>query len=132
MEMRKIFDIAPIPADQALFFRNFVHEFEKTLFGGGSAPVLMFFEDGPREGYATTFKSVGDLYQTYLVRVQFQIEGPKIGVLLGCEYQNTGFNAGLQRGLMKLMGKDLLEAGFAKYVEAAAKKALRETYEQTH
>jgi hypothetical protein len=131
MEMKKIFDIGPVPVDMAIFFRNFVYEFEKTLFGGGSSPVLTFFEDGPREGYATTFKSVGDFYQTYLVRVYFQVEGQRISVLIGVEYQNTSFGGGFQKGLLKMMGKDFLEAGFAMYVEAATKKALRRTNEMT-
>jgi hypothetical protein len=128
MNMRKIFDIGFVPANMGAFFKQFVLEFEKSLLGGGQGSVTMFSEDGPREGFSTTFKSVGNVYNMMFVKVQFAINGGRVDVLMGFDLQTSGPMAGMIKGMMN-WSKDIYEAGIAQFVEAAIKRALRETQE---
>lgn len=125
MSMKKIFDIGYVPENMGAFFKQFVIEFEKSIMGGGQGVVTMFSEDGPREGYSTTFKSVGNVYNKMWVKVQFTVSGERVDVLMGFDFQTSGFMAGLTRGIMQ-WGRDVCEAGIAEFVEAAIKRALRE------
>lgn len=125
INMKKIFDISYVPGDMGAFFKQFVHEFEKSILGGGQGDVTMFSEDGPREGYSTVFKSVGNVYNKMWVKIQFSVVGGHIDVFMGFEFQTSGPMAGLVRGMMN-WSKDIYEAGIAQFVEAAIKRALRE------
>jgi hypothetical protein len=123
--MRKIFDIGYVPANMGAFFKQFVHEFEKSILGGGQGSVSMFSEDGPREGFSTTFKSVGNVYNMMFVKVQFAISGGRVDVLMGFDLQTSGPMAGMIKGMIS-WSKDIYEAGIAQFVEAAIKRSLRE------
>jgi len=143
MDMKKIFDISTKPTDMNAFFRNFIFEFEKTLLGGDKSSVIMFFEDGPRDGYSTTFKSMGGGYSTYTIKIKFALSESKIDVLLGWDFKHTGPMGGFGMGIMKkTLGVDMIDtmqnlgSGMAdmvlgQYVEGAIKKALRDTREET-
>ncbi len=128
MDMKKIFDIGYVPVNMNAFFKQFVHEFEKSILGGGQGDVTMFSEDGPRDGYSTTFKSVGNIYNKMWVKVQFIINAGRIDVIMGFDFQTSGPMAGMVRGMMN-WGKDIYEAGIAQFVEAAIKRSLREIQE---
>jgi hypothetical protein len=125
MDMKKIFDIGYVPPKMGAFFKQFVHEFEKSILGGGQGDVTMFSEDGPRDGYSTTFKSVGNVYNKMWVKIQFIVNAGRIDVLMGFDFQTSGPMAGLVRGMMNWT-KDINEAGIAQFIEAAIKRALRE------
>ncbi len=126
MQLRKIFDISSVPANMNDFFNYFVHEFEKAVFGGGKGEVVMFFEDGPREGFSTTFKSVGNVYTIFFVQVKFAIVAAKVDVLMGMDFQNQGgFMSGMVKGMIDA-NRAIIEAGIAQHVEAAIKKSLRD------
>ncbi len=125
MNMKKVFDIGYVPSNMGAFFKQFVHEFEKSILGGGQGDVTMFSEDGPREGFSTTFKSVGNVYNKMWVRVQFVVSGERVDVLQGFDFQTSGPMAGLVKGMMNWT-KDIYEAGIAQFVEAAIKRSLRE------
>ena len=125
MDMKKIFDIGFVPESMSVFFKQFVHEFEKSILGGGQGDVTMFSEDGPREGFSTMFKSVGNVYNKMWVKIQFIVNAGRIDVLMGFDFQISGPMAGMVRGMMNWT-KDIYEAGIAQFVEAAIKRALRE------
>jgi hypothetical protein len=137
MNQQKIFDIGYVPANMGAFFKQFVLEFEKTIMAGGQSSVLMFFEDGPRNGFSTTFKSVGQVSNTIFVQVTFVVNGPKVDVIMGFDSKIQDPMIGLPKGMMGMakgmakgvmsMALDVYETNAAQFVEAAIKKALRES-----
>lgn len=85
------------------FFHNFIDEFEKMPIGGGESPIIMFFETDPRDGYSTSFKSMGGGYTTSTIQVKFAVSDVKSDVLFGFDFQNTGPMGGFSTGMMKTL-----------------------------
>lgn len=129
MEMIKFFEVRITPAEMRVFFRNFVDEFEKLPIGGGESPIIMFFETGPRDGYSTTFKSMGGGYNLISLQVKFESSETKSDVLFGFDLVNTGVMGGFATGMMKALGRSVMELTLSQFIEGAIMKALRKTRE---
>ncbi len=129
MELKKIFDVRINPSEMPIFFRNFIDEFEKLPIGGGESPIMMFFETGPREGYSTHFKSMGGGYTTVFLQVKFTVAQTTADVLLGFDFQNTGPMGGFATGMMKALGRGVMEFSLSQYIEGAVMKSLRKIQE---